>query len=114
MGGGGGGGLHAARSFLRSSMVPSGAPAPHTKRLYTRCAFPLPHSHAIVPWPSPPSYVPSLNWLDKAQRQANKHLETATGAHIAALLWAWGEFGYTPNDKLFMNRLKVCEGEAMA
>jgi hypothetical protein len=51
--------------------------------------------------------VPTLNWLDKAQRQAVKHYSTATGQQIAALLWSWGEFGYTPNDKLFMNQLKV-------
>jgi len=65
--------------------------------------------HACLPCVVAPCcrHVPTLNWLDKAQRQAVKHYSTATGQQIAALLWSWGEFGYTPNDKLFMNQLKV-------
>lgn len=51
-------------------------------------------------------FVPSLNWLEQSYRQAKKHYSAAEAADVAALLWAWGEFGYTPKDKLFMNEMK--------
>lgn len=52
------------------------------------------------------SYVPSLAWVERAYRQAKKHASAATPPSLAQLLWAWGEWGYSPRDKPLVNILK--------
>ncbi len=44
--------------------------------------------------------------MERAFRQAAKHIAAATPAQLSDLLCAWGEMGYTPNDRPFMNELK--------
>ena len=52
-------------------------------------------------------YTPELSWVERSYRQASKHLHAAEATDIAVLLGAWGEFGYTPRDRLFMNQVGV-------
>lgn len=61
---------------------------------------------SLCPPPSP-SFVPSLNWVERAYRQAKKHIAAAEPRPLAELLWAWGEWGYSPRDKPFVNALKM-------
>ncbi|GBF89481.1 hypothetical protein Rsub_02053 [Raphidocelis subcapitata] len=52
-------------------------------------------------------YVPPLGWVERAYRQAKKHLVAAEPRPLAQLLWAWGEWGYSPRDRLLVNRFKM-------
>jgi hypothetical protein len=53
--------------------------------------------------------VPPLNWVERAYRQAKKHASAAPSqpAALAQLLWAWGEWGYTPRDRPLVNDFKA-------
>lgn len=51
-------------------------------------------------------YVPPLGWVERAQRQAKKHLAAAEPLPLSQLLWAWGEWGYSPRDKPLVNEIK--------
>lgn len=46
--------------------------------------------------------------MERTYRQAAKHLHAAQAADIAVLMGAWGELGYTPRDRLFMNQVCAC------
>lgn len=58
--------------------------------------------------------MPPLGWVERAYRQAKKHLPAATPAALARLLWAWGEWGYSPRDRPFANDLKNALRRALA
>lgn len=55
---------------------------------------------------APCRYTPELSWVERSYRQAGKHLHAAEAADIAVLMGAWGEFGYTPRDRLFLNQVR--------
>jgi len=50
-------------------------------------------------------YTPELSWVERCYRQASKHLHAADPHDIVVLLGAWGEMGYTPRDRLFLNQV---------
>jgi len=62
---------------------------------------------ATPPKPHATRFVPPLNWVERAYRQAKKHVKAAAPTPLAQLLWAWGEWGYSPRDKPFVNLLKI-------
>jgi hypothetical protein len=43
--------------------------------------------------------------VERCYRQASKHLHAAEPADVAALVWAWGQMGYVPRDRLFLNQV---------
>lgn len=51
-------------------------------------------------------FTPGLSWIERTYRQASKHLHAADAADIAVLMGAWGELGYTPRDRLYMNQVR--------
>jgi hypothetical protein len=65
--------------------------------------MPLPDVTAAV---NPCRYTPELSWVEPSYRQAGKHLHAAEAADIAVLMGAWGEMGYTPRDRLFLNQVR--------
>lgn len=53
-------------------------------------------------------YTPELQWVERSYRQASKHLHAADPTDVCVLMGAWGEMGFTPRDRLFLNQ--VCRG----
>jgi hypothetical protein len=51
-------------------------------------------------------YTPELQWVERSYRQASKHLHAADPTDVCALMGAWGEMGYTPRDRLFLNQVR--------
>ena len=54
-----------------------------------------------------PRFVPPLAWVERAYRQAKKHISAAEPEALAQLLWAWGEWGYCPRDRPLVNEVKA-------
>ena len=51
-------------------------------------------------------YTPNLNWVEKAYRQAKKHMHRSQPSDLAGILWAWGVMGYTPRDAPLLQMMK--------
>ncbi|KAF8068349.1 CYP59 [Scenedesmus sp. PABB004] len=52
-------------------------------------------------------FTPPLEWVERSYRQAAKHLHAADPRDVCGVMWAWGEMGYTPRDRLFINQVKI-------
>eukprot|EP00878_Enallax_costatus_P018638 GHUV01019629.1.p1 GENE.GHUV01019629.1~~GHUV01019629.1.p1 ORF type:complete len:269 (+),score=104.01 GHUV01019629.1:307-1113(+) len=52
-------------------------------------------------------FTPHLQWVERSYRQALKHIHASNAGDVCSLMWAWGEMGYTPRDRLFMNQVGV-------